>query len=199
MRKGIDGLATLVQDVYELDPYEDAISCSLGDPKTAINACILMETETNHYHPDNIIFDCCQHQMTQIGSTLACEEAAFIPANMMKVKHIEHAYECKNCKGDTLQSAKIKRGKAPKSAIQRSLAGPTVLAKVIYDKFVQYLPLYRQVKEWDRYGLQTNENNLSNWVIRPSTDWLLPVYEYMKAGLMAKIHFTCRRNVCPNH
>ena len=25
MRKGIDGLATLVQDVYELDPYEDAI------------------------------------------------------------------------------------------------------------------------------------------------------------------------------
>ena len=186
MRKGIDGLATLVQDVYELDPYEDAISCSLGDPKTAINACILMETETNHYHPDNIIFDCCQHQMTQIGSTLACEEAAFIPANMMKVKHIEHAYECKNCKGDTLQSAQIKRGKAPKSAIQRSLAGPTVLAKIIYDKFVQYLPLYRQVKEWNRYGLETNDKNLSNWVIRAASDWLLPVYEHMKTGLMNK-------------
>ena len=145
-----------------------------------------VETETIHHHPDNTICDCCQHQMTEIGSTLAREEAAFIPAKMMRVQHIEHAYECKNCKGDTLQSAKIKRGKAPKSAIQRSLAGPTVLAKVIYDKFVQYLPLYRQVKEWDRYGLQTNDKNLSNWVIRASTDWLLPVYEQMKAGLMAK-------------
>jgi hypothetical protein len=39
--------------------------------------------------------------MTEIGSTLAREEAAFIPAKMMRVQHIEHAYECKNCKGDT--------------------------------------------------------------------------------------------------
>ena len=91
-----------------------------------------VETETIHHHPDNTLCDCCQHQMTEIGSTLAREEAAFIPAKMTRVQHFEHAYECKNCKGDTLQSAKIKRGKAPKSAIQRSLAGPTVLAKVIY-------------------------------------------------------------------
>ena len=41
----------------------------------------------------------------------------------------------------------MKRGKAPQAAIQRSIAGPTVLAKLIYDKFIQYLPLYRQVKE----------------------------------------------------
>ena len=51
------------------------------------------------------------------------------------------------------QKAQMKRGKAPQAAIQRSIAGPTVLAKLIYDKFIQYLPLYRQVKEWERYGL----------------------------------------------
>ena len=33
MRKGIDGLATLVQDVYELDPYEDAIFLFSGRSK----------------------------------------------------------------------------------------------------------------------------------------------------------------------
>ncbi|MCM3479348.1 IS66 family transposase, partial [Caldibacillus thermoamylovorans] len=74
----------------------------------------------------------------------------------------------------------IKRSKSPQPPIQRSIAGPSVLAKVIYDKFVQYLPLYRQVKEWERYGLNTNDKNLSNWVIRASHDWLLPVYERMK-------------------
>ena len=36
----------------------------------------------------------------------------------------------------------------------------------MYDKFSQYLPLYRQVKEWERYGLNTNDKNLSNWVYR---------------------------------
>ena len=33
MRKGIDGLATLVQDIYELDPYEDAIFLFSGRSK----------------------------------------------------------------------------------------------------------------------------------------------------------------------
>ena len=58
-----------------------------------------VEVETIHHHPENIICDCCQHQMVEIGGTLVREEAKFIPAKMMKVQHIEHAYECKHCKG----------------------------------------------------------------------------------------------------
>ena len=70
---------------------------------------------------------------------------------MKRVQHIEHAYECRACKKDTTQKAQIKRGKAPQAVIQRSIAGPTVLAMLIYDKFIQYLPLYRKVKGWERY------------------------------------------------
>lgn len=36
MRKGIDGLATLIQDTFELDPYGD----SIGGAKIAINVYI---------------------------------------------------------------------------------------------------------------------------------------------------------------
>lgn len=124
--------------------------------------------------------------MTEIGTTIAREEAKFIPATMKRVQHIEHAYECTACKKDTTQKAQIKRGKAPQATIQRSIAGPTVLAKLIYDKFIQYLPLYRQVKEWERYGLHTNDKNLSNWVIRTAEDWLQPIYDLMKQLLTAK-------------
>lgn len=145
-----------------------------------------IEVEAIHHHPENTICDCCQGQMIEIGSTVAREEAEFIPARMKKVQHIEHAYECKICKGDVSQKAQIKRGKAPQPPIQRSIASPSVLAKVIYDKFSQYLPLYRQVKEWERYGLNTNDKNLSNWVIRSAQDWLLPIYEKMKQLMMAK-------------
>lgn len=48
------------------------------------------------------------------------------------------------------------------------------------------MPLYRQVKEWDRFGLNTNDKNLSNWVIRAAHDWLLPIYEQMKQLMMNK-------------
>ncbi|NCU18343.1 IS66 family transposase [Pallidibacillus pasinlerensis] len=145
-----------------------------------------VDIEFVHHHPENTICDCCQSLMTEIGSTVIREEAEFIPARMKKVQHIEHAYECKNCKGDLTQKAQIKRGKAPQPPIQRSIAGPSVLAKVIYDKFSQYLPLYRQVKEWERYGLDTNDKNLSNWVIRASYDWLMPIYERMKCIMLSK-------------
>lgn len=145
-----------------------------------------IEVEAIHHYPENTLCECCQGQMIELGSTIVREEAKFIPAKMMKVQHIEHAFECKDCKGDSLQQAQIKRGKAPQPAIQRSIVSPSVLAKVIYDKFAQYLPLYRQVNEWARYGLDTNDKNLSNWVIRASHDWLLPIYERMKNLMMAK-------------
>ncbi|NSL52762.1 IS66 family transposase [Calidifontibacillus erzurumensis] len=145
-----------------------------------------LEIEEIHHHPEHLQCRCCHSPMTEIGSTVVREEAKFIPAVVKRVRHIEHAYECRNCKKDLSKNSQIKRGKAPQPAIQRSIAGPTVLAKLIYDKFVQYLPLYRQVKEWNRYGLLTNDKNLSNWVIRIAEDWLLPIYHRMKEFLMKK-------------
>lgn len=150
-----------------------------------------VEIEDIHHHPENLHCDCCQSPLTEIGSTVVREEAKFIPATMKCVRHIEHAYECKCCKNDVKKKSQIKRGKAPQAVIQRSIAGPTVLAKLIYDKFVQYLPLYRQVKEWERHGLITNDKNLSNWVIRTAEDWLLPIYNRMKETLMKKSILHC--------
>ena len=145
-----------------------------------------IEVEEIHHHPTNVTCDCCLGEMIEFSSTMVREEAKFIPATMKRVQHIEHVYECKTCKKDATQKAQIKRGKAPQGAIQRSIAGPTVLAKLIYDKFIQYLPLYRQVNEWERHGLQTNDKNLSNWVIRVAEDWLQPLYVLMRQLITAK-------------
>lgn len=146
-----------------------------------------LDTEVIHHHPEDTTCDCCQKAMTEMGSMIVREEAMFIPARMKKIQHIEHAYECKSCKGHSFRNAQIKRGQAPIAPIQRSPTSPSVLAKVIYDKFIQYLPLYRQVKEWERCGLHMNDKNLSNWVIRTAQDWLLPVYQRMKEMMMNKL------------
>ena len=42
MRKGIDGLATLIQDSFKMDPYGDSIFLFSDGVKIAINVCILM-------------------------------------------------------------------------------------------------------------------------------------------------------------
>ena len=145
-----------------------------------------VKVEELHHHPEHTTCMCCQSEMKEIGQTMVREEAEFIPAQIKRVQHFEHAYECIHCKKDPEKTVQVKRGKAPQPVIQRSIAGATVLAKVIYDKFIQYLPLYRQVKEWERYGLMTNDKNLSNWVIRAAEDWLLHIYKYMKEQLMQR-------------
>src|SRR5699024_7741780 len=145
-----------------------------------------LETEIIHHHPEDTTCDCCQQAMIEMGSTIVREEAMFIPATIKKIQHVEHAYECKNCKGDYFQVTQSKSDQELLAPIQRRLISPSVLAKVIYDKFTHYLPLYRQVKEWERCGLFTNYKNLSNWVIRTAEDWLFPVYQRMKEMMMKK-------------
>lgn len=142
--------------------------------------------EEIHHHPSDLTCVCCQSELHEIGSTLAREEAKFIPAKLIRVQHFEHAYECKHCKKDTERAAFIAKGEAPVAVIPRSIASPELLAKIVSDKFSLYLPLYRQVNELKRMGLETNDRNLSNWVIRVADDWLRPIYEEMKNVLSAK-------------
>ena len=192
-----DGQASLFEDdPFFSDPEQteeqstETVSYTVTRKKTNKKRndsfCEDIEIEEIHHHPDNLACDCCMGEMVEFSSAMVREEAKFIPATMKRVQHFEHVYECKMCKKDTLQKAQIKRGKAPQGAIQRSIAGPTVLAKLIYDKFIQYLPLYRQVNEWERHGLLTNDKNLSNWVIRVAEDWLKPLIDLMQKLLTAK-------------
>ncbi|WOV83788.1 IS66 family transposase [Sporosarcina jeotgali] len=145
-----------------------------------------VETEVVHHYPDLLTCSCCQNDLARIGGIVVREEAEFIPAKLKRIQHMEHSYECKHCKLDSSIAANIVRGKAPQPVIQRSLAGPSVLAKVISDKYNLYLPLYRQVKEWLRHGLETNDKNLSNWVIKVSNEWLLPLYQRMTSLAMRR-------------
>lgn len=144
-----------------------------------------VEIEEIHHHPENKSCDCCKNEMTKLGKKVVREEAKFIPAKMKKLIHIEHSYECKKCK-QVGEKAQVKRGRAPSNPIMRSIAGPTVLAKIIYDKFALYLPLYRQVKEWARHGLMTNDKNLSNWVILSTEEFLSVIYEKLNEKLKLK-------------
>lgn len=144
------------------------------------------EVEEVHHHPSLLTCACCQSDLQEIGSTLIREEAELIPAKLVCVQHIEHAYECKQCKKDVEKNASISRGKAPAAVIPCSIVSPELLARIMTDKYTRYLPLYRQVEEFKQLGLETNDKNLSNWVIRGAEEWLAPVYQAMKVVLLLR-------------
>ncbi len=49
--------------------------------------------------------------MIEIGANITCEKAKSIPAMMMKVQHVEHAYECKSYISDSSQKPRLNVGK----------------------------------------------------------------------------------------
>jgi hypothetical protein len=52
------------------------------------------------------------------------------------------------------------------------------------EKFVTYMPLYRQEQNWKRQGVALSRQTLANWVIRCADDWLEPLYERLCAELL---------------
>ena len=50
--------------------------------------------------------------------------------------------------------------------IPKSLASPGLLAFVATAKFVDALPLYRQVKQFERIGVNLSRSTLASWMVR---------------------------------
>ena len=63
--------------------------------------------------------------------------------------------------------------------IQGSFASPEAIAHIATKK-----SLYRQEQEWQRQGIRLGRQTMSNWLIRATEDWLVSIYDFLKAQLV---------------
>ncbi|AQS59706.1 IS66 family transposase [Desulforamulus ferrireducens] len=112
-------------------------------------------------------------------------ELVIIPPQVKVVEHRRAVLSCRNCEknGDHVP---IVKAEMPKPLISGSLASPSAVAHIITQKYVQHTPLYRQEQDWKRQGVRLSRQTMANWIIRCSEDWLLPIYERMKAILLTQ-------------
>jgi len=55
----------------------------------------------------------------------------------------------------------------------------------MYQKYVNAMPLYRQAKDWEYFGVTICRATLANWIIYTSRQWLSPLWGALKAVLLA--------------
>ena len=71
----------------------------------------------------------------------------------------------------------------PKALLHGSLVSPSLGAAIINGKYVNAVPLYRLEQEFQRYGLQITRQNMANWCIRLTEEYLSILYDYLHKEL----------------
>ena len=121
--------------------------------------------------PEEKICSCCGAEKQRIGEVVT-EQLEYVPASFYVIEHAQLKYACKGC-----QEGVVVGGK-PAQPIEKSLAGPGLLAHVITSKYCDHLPLHRQEGILKRHGVELSRKTLCDWVIR-SAFVLEPVVEAM--------------------
>ncbi len=66
----------------------------------------------------------------------------------------------------------------PPRAIERGNAGAGLLAHLLVGKYVDHLPIYRQIKQFKRWGVELSESTVYEWTAS-AAKYLTPVYDQM--------------------
>ena len=74
------------------------------------------------------------------------------------------------------ESTKIYIAPMPSRFIEKCIAGVTLLAAIIVDKYVDHLPLYRIISRFNRLGVPIPKSTMCGWLAQ-SAGQLLPLYE----------------------
>ena len=80
----------------------------------------------------------------------------------------------------------IRKGKDGKPHMLYGMVSANTVAWVMYQKFCNSMPYFRQEKDWKQYGVSITRATMVNWVIRNSQAFFLPMYEYFHRKLLER-------------
>jgi transposase len=114
----------------------------------------------------------CQQDLRPIGEE-SSERYEYIPAQLTVIEDVCKKYAC---------ACTLKTATKPSQPIEKSTAGPSLLAHVIVAKCLDHLPLHRQEKMFERHGVDISRKTMGGWMAQ-CADLLKPLYASAKGVL----------------
>jgi transposase len=97
----------------------------------------------------------CGGKLRALGED-SSEMLEYVPEHWKVIKHVRPKYSCSACQ-------KIVQANAPSRPIERSYAGPGLLAHMLVSKFCDHIPYYRQSQIYARDGVELDRSTLADW------------------------------------
>ena len=126
----------------------------------------------------------CGTALKQIGEEFVRRELVFIQAKLKVREYYSRNYECPQCSQHGIPV--IKKGKDGRPHMLYGMACAGTVAWVMYQKFCNALPYFRQEKDWKQYGASITRKTMANWVIQNSEAFFLPMYKYFQRKLLER-------------
>jgi transposase len=128
----------------------------------------------------------CGGSLKVFGKEIIRTEVEYIPAKLKVKQIVRQVAKCEDCGGKNSQNKTPVFVKAaiPSPVLPHSISTPSLVAQIMYQKFVMGLPLNRQEKDWFRLGLVLPRAEMAHWVIRCSQEWLTPIYDRIHRQLL---------------
>lgn len=98
----------------------------------------------------------CGGPLRAMGEDVS-EVLEYVPEHWKVHRHVRPKYACAGCES-------VVQASAPARPIERSYAGPGLLAHMIVSKYCDHLPLYRQSQIYARAGVELERSTLAEWV-----------------------------------
>ena len=126
----------------------------------------------------------CGSPLKNIGSEFVRRELKFIPAKVTVVEYYSKTYNCLTCEEN--EEPHIFKGKDFHPHRLHGMGSSSAIAWVMYQKYCNAVPLYRQEKDWEQYGVKIGRATLANWIIRNSAECFAPMYGYFRKKLLER-------------
>jgi transposase len=125
---------------------------------------------------------CCGgSRLAKLGEDVT-ETLEVVPRQWKVIQTVREKFACRDCET-------ITQPPAPFHVVPRGLAGPSLLAMILYEKFGQHQPLNRQAERYAREGVPISLSTLADHV-GACTHALRPLFERIEAHVMsaARLH-----------
>src|ERR1700732_2777181 len=137
--------------------------------------------EVRKYLPKQEACPDCGGKLKPLGEDVS-EILEYVPASLKVIQYVRPKLACGGCD-------RIVQAEAPSRPIERSIAGPGLLAHVLVSKYCDHLPLYRQSQIYARSGVELDRSTLAECV-GGSSELLAPLVEVLRRHVLSagKLH-----------
>lgn len=149
----------------------------------------------NPSKPEDKICPVCGNEMTHLGWKPVREELEIIPAKVRRVRIMQETFKCIPC-SSRLEKDVIVNAKPLPPVLSNSWAAPATIAYVMYQKYINSMPLYRQEKDWTQMGIKVSRTTMANWVIKSAQMYFKPIFDRMHELLLQRPVNCCDETTC---